>query len=876
MVLAVAWAVCVVVTAASGSEREKGLVAHYGFDEGTGTVLKDASGNGSHGAIHGATWHEVPGGHALAFDGVDDFVDCGKAAALDVRGPITLTAWICPAGHQPAREPGVLGKQFSSFLLTYYWDRRCYWYINSGANHAEAAAGPGVWSHVAATFDGNLLRIYVNGEPAARQVSKHKTINQGGNFLIGALSGDPAAEDPNYRASGAYKGMIDEVKLYNRALADEEIRAEFQSPGFDRNRMFAVECVPVSTGSTIRRGDVSVTAGPGGAVQINNRGSFCVIQSSFSFPGDRIGYNWLASGPVAAEDGWKPGVRKVDDGALSIRAEGDYYRLERSLQLVGDRLQISDTLSNRQDTPVGILVAHRIVAPQALDNIRIGTTADNPTIFFSQPGGDFGLVGEDDVSRLRFEATGVTNNVTLLHTSFALDAGKSHTFRYTVYLLEPTGDRFVLINRLRRDWKTNFTVEGPMDWLDAAPGCLMKRDALRQHIQRRNLKVVNLLPWLDYDPGSMDHVMTRDQYKAMAWKAAERIREVCPGTKVLGCIETDWVTIYPEKIEGGELITSGTQAQVTRVIDAAELPWQDSVKRDVRGHLSIERYHRGGKPQFALGVYPAPGNYQHRFLLEQARFLIEDVGLDGLYIDEFSQAWSRSVRSYTGSDGVSADVDPATGRIREKFVDCSLVGIPSRVELIDYVRSRGKIIFANTYATSRREQSLPVFRFWEMQAFLDLSFVQRGKEPPLVPAMCQGVLASPLGLGVTAVGEKPGAEGLMLGMMSYLRHGLLYCHYSYPALPQTGPTSGQYGPINHMYPMTPVELHKGWMKGKQRIVACVSFQTDWDLPREPNVLLFDLAGRQANGQGKVRLTGQGGQWHVEAGIDDWTEFLVLE
>ena len=116
------------------------LVGWWAFDEGSGTDILDSSGFGNHGTIHARhvaraapadmPWHLTP---------VDDFVDCGKGARLDVRGPVTITAWICPAGHQPAREPGVLGKQFSSYLLTYYWDRRCYWYVNSGANHADAA-----------------------------------------------------------------------------------------------------------------------------------------------------------------------------------------------------------------------------------------------------------------------------------------------------------------------------------------------------------------------------------------------------------------------------------------------------------------------------------------------------------------------------------------------------------------------------------------------------------------------------------------------------------------------------------------------------------------------------------------------------------------
>ena len=853
------------------------LAAHYSFDEGRGMSTKDISGSGNDGTIHGATWVKVPGGYALEFDGLDDFVDCGNPPRLDIRGPMTMMAWLCPAGLQPAKEPGILGKQFSSYLLTYYLNRLCFWYINSGGNATRATVMPGTWSHVAATFDRETLRLYVNGELASKSPSRFKKVEQGGKFVVGALAGDSTAVDPNYRASGAFKGMIDDVKVFNRAISAGEVRSEFASSTHDRNEMFRAKWAPLSAVQTIRDGEASVAAGRGGSIQINNRSGICIIESQYSYPGRKIGFNRLAEGAGAGEHGWRPSVSSEGDRTLRIEAAGEHYTLQRTVRFDEGRIEIEDTLVNSRPDPIGVMITHRIITPETLKNLRIGTTADNPTIFFSQSSGDFGFLAEDNISRLQFEASGIYNNVTVRHSAFALDAGKAHTFRYAVYPLEPTGDAFAFINRVRHDWKSDFTIEGPFDWFDVFSPLMKERDLVQKYITRRNLRIAGLSPWLDYEPGGYrDRVLTREEFKVAVRKAANMLREISPGIKVIGSVETDWATIYPDKIKDGQLIGNGTQEQLTKAIDAANLPWKDSVKRDKNGHLPIERYLRGGKQQFALGVYPAPGNHQEKFLLEQAKYIIEEVGLDGIYIDEFNQAWSQGIRSYGGWDGTSVDIDPNTGRILRKYVNCSLVGIPSRVKLINYVLGRGKVMFTNTYATSLEEQSLPIFRFWEMQGFLDLNFVEAGKEPPLVFGMCQGLLGSPLGLGVTSVPDKPRAAGLMLGMMSYLRHGLLYCHYWYPGLPEVGPGSGAYGPINHMYPFTPVELHKGWLKGRERIVGCVSFETDWDLPRKPKVLLFDSTGRPKEGEGKVKLAGDAGNWRVRVQLDDWREFVVLE
>jgi hypothetical protein len=123
---------------------EPGLVGHYNFDEGSGAVLRDVSGNGNDGQIHGA--HYVPRGrgYCLEFDGAQAYIDCGSNPSLDLRGALTLEAWVCPA-HRVKGEPGILGKHFESYLLSYYADGQCWWYISGGGNNAKSLLTPGGW-----------------------------------------------------------------------------------------------------------------------------------------------------------------------------------------------------------------------------------------------------------------------------------------------------------------------------------------------------------------------------------------------------------------------------------------------------------------------------------------------------------------------------------------------------------------------------------------------------------------------------------------------------------------------------------------------------------------------------------------------------------
>lgn len=58
------------------------LQAFYNFDEGSGVIATDSSGNGNNGAINGAIWTTGISGSALSFDGIDDFVDLGNPSNL--------------------------------------------------------------------------------------------------------------------------------------------------------------------------------------------------------------------------------------------------------------------------------------------------------------------------------------------------------------------------------------------------------------------------------------------------------------------------------------------------------------------------------------------------------------------------------------------------------------------------------------------------------------------------------------------------------------------------------------------------------------------------------------------------------------------------
>jgi hypothetical protein len=210
-----------------------GLVAAYSFDEGTGTVVTDASGNNLTGTIVGATWTTAGRyGNALSFNGTSSYVDLGNPAALQLTGSMTLEAWVKAAANPPddgqiiAKSNGS-GWQFKTSPDT---GPHTFGVLVSGAagsstqRYSTSVRSLNTWYHVAAVYDANALTLdtYVNGvldDGTLSGTIPASQFNQNVNVNIG-------------RRTGGYyfNGIIDEVRIYNRALSQAEIQIDMITP----------------------------------------------------------------------------------------------------------------------------------------------------------------------------------------------------------------------------------------------------------------------------------------------------------------------------------------------------------------------------------------------------------------------------------------------------------------------------------------------------------------------------------------------------------------------------------------------------------------------------------------------------------------------
>ena len=211
-------------TATTATTATTSLVAAYGFDEGTGTTVLDRSGKGNNGVISSATWAATGRfGKALAFNGTSSWVTVADSTSLDLTTGMTLEAWVYPTTTMTGWRTVMMKEQPGADI----------YYLSANTDMNQPATGVSIggsirqlnagttipvnaWTHLTATYDGTTQRLYINGAQVASQAQTGSITVSGSAMHIGGNS-----------VWGEYfQGLIDEVRVYNRALSPAEIQAD--------------------------------------------------------------------------------------------------------------------------------------------------------------------------------------------------------------------------------------------------------------------------------------------------------------------------------------------------------------------------------------------------------------------------------------------------------------------------------------------------------------------------------------------------------------------------------------------------------------------------------------------------------------------------
>ena len=204
-----------------------GPAVHLDFNEGSGIYALDTSGHGDGGTIYGADRIRNGGcGGALLLNGNDSYVDIPYTDANHPTGAITVSAWFFTDSYDP--QLLISSYHDSGYRLGFGDANNLWWTVSlEGAGDVSVPVQHesitlGQWHQVTGTYDGSTVSVYLDGI-LRNQVNASGAIHYGysNDVIVGADAGTGTAPDP--ACPWFFRGGIDEVTMYDRALSYSEI-----------------------------------------------------------------------------------------------------------------------------------------------------------------------------------------------------------------------------------------------------------------------------------------------------------------------------------------------------------------------------------------------------------------------------------------------------------------------------------------------------------------------------------------------------------------------------------------------------------------------------------------------------------------------------
>lgn len=206
------------------------LVLYLSFDEVKGKTVVDLSIYGNDAEMKGDAKISPDGKFekAIELDGVGDYLVVKNHPSLQLTTAITISCWVKITGGPTDRQSAVEKEpawQPGEYNLIPVYDGGVLFQANDLPDNCddEGSVGnvkDGKWHFVAGTWDGKVIKTYIDGEVVGKRECSGKLEKGSGDLFIGSRGG----------TSRFLWGFIDEVKIYSRALSDDEVKADMENP----------------------------------------------------------------------------------------------------------------------------------------------------------------------------------------------------------------------------------------------------------------------------------------------------------------------------------------------------------------------------------------------------------------------------------------------------------------------------------------------------------------------------------------------------------------------------------------------------------------------------------------------------------------------
>ena len=494
-------------------------------------------------------------------------------------------------------------------------------------------------------------------------------------------------------------------------------------------------------------------------------------------------------------------------------SSNDSFDFVRAIERKDEAVIVRDTFTNKTDKPLGIMQQHTCALGGALARVwlagleqpdRAGTITQpaNPTTYAATASHGVGLVPLSDAFRIHTSNSARDGAIMLADNELVIGPHASHTAEWAVV---PTAapDYWTFLNAVRRLVGANFLIDGGFAFLRNGPPIdAWTEQQVADFIRLKDVRYTCASIDFPRYQGRYTHGTSFQRIDLASYIAGRDLRRrVAPDSKYLVYFHCfiDVTDDGPERFKDSRLLMpDGSHADY-------------------------------GEPYDRI-YFPTESNSFGKEIGKNVDLILDKIGADGVYWDEheysrypyhFGEPW----------DGVSGDIDAKTHEVARTKSSVTLISEAWRLALAKRILTRGPLI-GNGPAVTRARAALQF-----------PCFVETGS----ITNCTQAHLYSPIALGdhLTEYNELD-AYRTMLAALDY---GCVYHWYNDTTVVPTHHTLTQY-----MYPFTPIELHEGYIIGKERILTNRSGLFGWGDASENEVHVFDDTGREVQGPAAPQTT----------------------
>ena len=479
------------------------------------------------------------------------------------------------------------------------------------------------------------------------------------------------------------------------------------------------------------------------------------------------------------------------------------FEHSRRVERKAEAIIVHDTFKNLTSENLPLMQRHEAAVSSLFKKIwlagispagLVGTSTQpgNPTTFGVTEKTGVGLLPLNDEFQVHVSNYAAAGALGLADNQFVLQPGKSYTAEWAIVPVARP-DYFDFVNAARWLLDANFAIPYCYAFLRGGP--LTEKWSDEQFANFIKFKSANLLcdsimypMWHGhYTHGTPFQLVSHDSYK----RYVERVRRLAPGA--YSCVYfhcfIDTLEDAPQKYADARVLRS------------------DGLQADY------------GTPGDRI-FFPTEQNEFGRAMKRNVDIILNDIKADGVYWDELE--YSAYAYHYGEPwDGCSADIDAKTMKIRRLKSSVTLLSQPWRVALIKEIMARGPFI-ANGQPHTRTMARLKFPRFVETGSISNCALAQ---------------IHSPIALG-DHLTERSEADAYR-NMVAALDYGCVSHWYSDAQVIPAYETLTKF-----MYPITPVELHEGYIVAKERILTNRSGLFGWGDRSAREVHVFDDTGRE--------------------------------